>query len=58
MNSRVAGFTNNGVTELFSLLERIVECKPNATRIYVHHLNETALTILAADQLNALILVL
>jgi hypothetical protein len=44
MNSRAAGFSKDGVSELFNLLQRIVYYKLNATIIYVHYVNETALT--------------
>ena len=44
MNSRVAGLCKDGLSELFNLLERAVEYILSATIIFVHHVNETALT--------------
>jgi hypothetical protein len=45
MKSRSAGFSKNRGSKLFNLLERIVEHKLNATRIYVYNVDETTLTI-------------
>jgi hypothetical protein len=42
MKSRVAGLQDRA-SELFKLLERIVEHKLNAARIYAYNADETAL---------------
>jgi hypothetical protein len=44
MKFRAAGFNKGGVRELFNLLERTVEPKVNAIRIYVYKVEETVLT--------------
>jgi hypothetical protein len=44
MKVRAAGFSKDGVIELFNLLERTVEPKVNAIRIYVYTIDETDLT--------------
>jgi hypothetical protein len=38
-----AGFSKDRVNELFNLLERIVEDKVHAIRIYVYNIDATAL---------------
>jgi hypothetical protein len=42
MKSRAAGFSKDRVSELFNLLEKIVEYKVNAIRIYVYNADKTA----------------
>jgi hypothetical protein len=44
MKSSAAGFSKDRVSELFNLLERIVEHKVNVTRIYAYNVDETPLT--------------
>jgi hypothetical protein len=44
MKSSVAGFSKNRVSEMFNLLERTVEHKLNAIRMYVYNADETAFT--------------
>jgi hypothetical protein len=42
MKSRTAGSSKDRVSELFNLLERTVEHKLNAIRMYVYNVDETA----------------
>ena len=44
MKSRTAGSSKDRVSELFNLLERTVEHKLNAIRMYVYNVDETAFT--------------
>ena len=43
-NVRCTGFSKDGVSELFSLLERTVEHKVSVIVIYVYNVDESALT--------------
>jgi hypothetical protein len=44
MKSQAAGFSKDRVRELFNLLERTVERKAKAIKIYAYNVDETAFT--------------